>query len=254
MSSCSTSAQSTVLLRNQQLRSNPDGTPRVHWSDNLGFETCALRFRALFLYFSAETSARVLARRSLDGVTWTLANDGAGYIDGLNAGYSSLGEFSFQYLGDPDDRGPFFEIGIEVSDLVNDAEGVVTLSAAVEFGSIRPLAIDLTPTVGTLSLTTNPTLVPGADIVRTGGCRQVRVELAFATAPGYVVTLYLATGPTSTAAGLYVDQQTKVTAVDANATSLSMVVDAPDLWSTVYYTVGTTTTGNVQALKIVPIP
>lgn len=69
------------------------------------------------------------------------------------------------------------------------SEAVVTLSAGVAFGSIRPVAIDLAPTVGPLSIATNPTQIPGAAVVRTGGCRQVRIEFAFVSAPGQAVTL-----------------------------------------------------------------
>lgn len=251
--------KSFLLAQNQQLQTNPDGSARTHWSEIMDFQTAAIYVRMLFFYFSSTTvSVRLLGRRAIDGVTWVLANAGDnsyGYIDGRSSAYdktNDLGaERTFQYLGDADERGPYFQIGIQVSNSAT-VEGMVTVSSDASFGPIRVEDVDLTPTSATLTATTNPAIIPGADTIQTYGCSKVRLELDFGAAPGYVVTMFVATGPAKTV--LFVDQQTSVTSVNANATSLSMVVDRPDEWCTVYYTVATTTTGSVQRLKIVRLP
>ena len=64
--------------------------------------------------------------------------------------------------------------------------------------------------------------------------------MGFATAIGTNFGLVLATGPTET--NLYLDMMSRVNVSAAEAsTTISFVVDAPDLFSTVYYVAGGTT-------------
>lgn len=247
--------QLVPLARNQSLSSAADGAPKVYWSEPQRFSSAAVYFRALILYASA-AEVRVRGRCSIDGVTYVDANpDAGGYIDGLTAAWDAPGFFSFQYLGSPDEHSDFFQLGIEVRGQTVGTAGTVgsvTLSASAAFGVAQPWTFDLGATAGSLATSAVPVLVPGAQTVSTAGFARVRVALTFLAAPLQPVTLYLATGASKTR--LAVDQQSSVTAVSGDGLTLSFVVDAPDAWSTVYYSVPAATTGTVLALSMTLLP
>lgn len=252
--SCS-SQQLVPLARNQSLSSAADGAPKVYWSEPQRFASAAVYFRALILYAN-QAEVRVRGRCSIDGVTYVDANpDADGYIDGLSAAWDAAGFYSFQYLGSPDEHSDFFQLGIEVRGqtvgTVRSA-GSVTLSASAAFGAAQAWTFDLGANAATLAQTNVPALIPGAQTVATAGFSRVRVALTFVAAPQQLVTLYLATGASQ--ASLAVDQQTRVTAVSGDGLTLSFVVDAPDAWSTVYYSVPAVTTGTVAGLSVTLLP
>lgn len=253
--------QVVPLIKNQALSSAPDGSAKVYWSPAQDFGSAAMYFRALIVYAN-NAEVRVRGRYSLDGVTYADANPStvaadSGYIDGLGggaaAGWDAANFYSFQYLGAPDEHTALFQIGIEVRGaLASNAAGTVTLSATASFSAAQPLTVDLGANMATLGATTVALLVPGARTVATAGYSRIRVGLHFTGVPAQPVTLYLATGPTATL--LAVDQQTAVSLASANETTLSFVVEAPDAWSTVYYTVANGTTGTVRQLTLTLLP
>lgn len=251
--SCGRSVDVT-LAENKQLRSEPNGEERIYWSGRLDFSARALFVRSIISRVSLAT-VRFVGRASLDGVDYYLGYSGSDtlafdYIDGLAAGRSTLGPFSFQYMGTAEEHTGFFEIGILVKG-TGATEGTATLSAMATLDEIVAQSIDLTPDTNTLANVSLPTLIPGADTVNTQGCGKVRIEIKFADTVGQVLSLYLATGPSPT--DIYPDLLSKID-VAAAYKRASFVVDAPDAWSTVYYLVGTTTSNAVSGLRLVRIP
>ncbi len=231
------------LVRNQQLRSAQDGGAKTYWSPSVSYEQAAINIRLLILTLD-NASIRFRGRYSFDGGTWFEASPQtspvlSGFIDGLTSPISSLGAASFQYIGLPIEHTPFFQIGIEVTG-AGSAVGSVTLSAEAVIGPAQVVSVSLEPASGTLIGATIPLIVTGAKTIRTAGASRVRVEMGFATAIGTNFGLVLATGPTET--NLYLDMMSRVNVSAAEAsTTISFVVDAPDLFSTVYYVAGGTT-------------
>lgn len=241
------------LVRNQELRSATNGAAKTYWSGSLNYQQAAIYIRLLLLY-NFNATVRLRGRCSLDNVTWTAVNPGAtpaagGYIDAGSA-ISVLGATAYQYAGSPQEHTEYFQIGIEVTGADAVSQGSVTLSASATFGPFAMVNVNLTPTPATLAVAIVPTLVPGADTIRTYGAGKVRVEVLFAAAVGQAVTFYLATTSDTT---LYPDRQTSVV-MPATDTALTFVVEHPDALSTLYYTVATTTTAALARALMTLIP
>jgi hypothetical protein len=242
------------LVKNQELRSATNGAPKTHWSGSLNYQQAAIYLRLLLLY-NFNATVRLRGRCSLDNVTWIDVNPGAapadgGYIDAGSA-ISELGVSTYQYAASPQERTEYFQIGIEVSGADEVSQGSVTLSASATFGPFAMVQVDLVATTVMLGAATVPTLVPGANTIRTYGAGKVRIEVGFGAAPGLDVTFYLATSNSRTT--LFPDLQT-VGVIPAADTRMTFVVEHPDAWSSVYYKAGGTTTASLSAMLLTLIP
>lgn len=241
--------KSYLLVANQQLVSNPDGTMKVYWSESMSFQAQAIFLRALFLAFAANTAVRIRGRYSVDQVTWTDVGATGGVIDGQTAAFSSVTTtptLNYQYTGQPSEHAEFFQIGIEVKSTAA-ALASVTMSLGAVFGDAVMQAFD-TGATGTLATAATPTAVTGTVAQQTAGYSKIRIVAHFQSTPSSAVTFYLATG--STSARLTVCNVSAAT----SGKEVSFIVENPGNWSQVYYSTAANPTTAIDWIEMILIP